>query len=332
TPNVTNGEYTYTASWNVDLDKITGPTTATLNIDYSKLYFGTYPQTKLDETIDATKISELNELAGDLPTSEDTKLWTDYNYIIQGNVSSYMYYQDIDYDNDGDYDYRGVYFTEYRPSYYSYTSSKTYSNQNVNRYSTNTIYWFSFDPIEWDILEASNGKALIIANLILDSQEYYPSSSESSFEHNGGTGYANNYELSNIRKWLNDNFYNTAFNDLQKSIIETTEVDNSGSSVGNSSNKYVCNNTNDKMFLLSIKEAKTYYTSDKARQCKGTYYAKCQGLYVDNENGNSFWWLRSPDSGISSLAHYVYTDGDDYNLNAVYVTSNGIRPACYISL
>ena len=241
--------------------------------DENKIYFGTYPQTKVT---DNTLISELNTLAGSLPTSSNKANWTDYNYYISSSVTSFMYYQDIDYDNNGIYDYRGVYFTSYRPHYYSYSSSNSY--QDDNGYTRNTVYWFTYDPIEWNILTESSGKALIIANLILDSQDYYPNSSSSSFSHNGGEGYANNYELSNIRKFLNDNFYNTAFNDLQKELIEITEVDNSASSTASSSNGYACNNTNDKMFLLSYKEVTTYYTSDSARTAKGSDYAKCQGL------------------------------------------------------
>lgn len=239
-----------------------------------------------------------------------------------------MYYQDIDYDNNGTYDYRGVYFTQYRPYNSTISSKEGNSYQDNNGYSTNTIYWFSYDLIEWDILSESNGKALIIANLILDSQDYYPSSSTSSFSHNGGTGYANNYELSNIRKWLKDNFYNTAFNDLQKSLIETTLVDNSLASTGQSSNDYVCNNTNDKIFLLSYKEA----TSTTTRLAIGTDYAKCQGLYVYKSSGDSAWLLRSPDYKNVNYSYLVIDNGDVKNLHSVYSTFRGIRPACYIIL
>ncbi|MCR4898547.1 MAG: InlB B-repeat-containing protein [Acholeplasmatales bacterium] len=299
----------------------------------NKIYFGSYPQTKIT---DDTLINELNTLAGDLPTASDTKAWTDYNYYIEDNITNFMFYQDIDYDNNGDYDYRGVYFTEYRPECYDYSSSDSY--QDDNGYSFNTIYWFSYDPIEWNVLSESNGKALIIANLILDSQEYYPSNNYySSFSHNGGTGYANNYELSNIRKFLNDNFYNTAFNDLQKLLIETIEVDNSVSSTGHSTNQYACNNTFDKMFLLSREEAITYYTLDSARMAKGTDYAKSQGLFVatsDSYQGNSFWWLRSPRYNqyySANTAYNVDIDGGiDYG--TVRSTYIGIRPVCWIIL
>ena len=315
-------------TFKVPVGNITITTTATsiYKREGNKIYFGTYPQTRVTATTDN----------GLLSITFDSSTWTSYRYYFSSIPQPFMFYKDVDIDNNGTYDYRGVYFTQYRPSSYSYSSSTNYTSQDDNGYSTNTIYWFSYDPIEWDILTESNGKAFIIANLILDSQDYYPNSSKSSFSHNGDTGYANNYELSAIRKFLNDNFYNTAFNELQKEIIETTTVDNSVASTGQSSNSYVCNNTNDKMFLLSSKEASTYYTSSTARQAKGSDYAKCQGLEIYSSNGNSPWWLRSPGNyNVSSdgacQAYYVNVDGYiDYYY--VYCTVYGVRPACWIKL
>ncbi|MBO7078209.1 MAG: InlB B-repeat-containing protein, partial [Bacilli bacterium] len=290
-------------------------TTSIYTREENKIYFGTYPQTKVTATTEN----------GLLSITFDSSTWTSYRYYISSSSQSdFMYYKDVDIDNNGTYDYRGVYFTQYRPTGNAY--------QDDNGYSTNTIYWFSYDPIEWDILTESSGKALIIANLILDSQEYYPSASGSQFTHNGGTGYANNYELSAIRKFLNDNFYNTAFNESQKALIEITTVDNSAASTGQSSNSYACNNTNDKMFLLSYKEATTYYTSSTAMQGKGSDYAKCQGLYVYSSNEPYYWWLRSPGYRSASSAYrVVYCDGSIHEC-IVDIAYPGVRPACWINL
>jgi hypothetical protein len=295
----------------------------------NKIYFGTYPQTKVTATTEN----------GLLSITFDSSTWISYRYYISSSQSDFMYYKDVDIDNNGTYDYRGVYFTQYRPSGYSYSSSTENTNQDDNGYLTNTIYWFSYDPIEWDILIDFSGKALIITNILLDSQDYYTNSSYEPFSHNGGTGYANNYELSNIRKWLNDNFYNTAFNELQKSLIETTKVDNSaastvnnnGPSTANWSNKYACNNTNDKMFLLSYREATTYYKTSTDSQAKGSDYAKCQGLYVYSSNENSSWWLRSS-SSVNAYYAYRVTHGGMLNSPKVYCTDCGVRPACWITL
>lgn len=295
--------------------------------DGSKVYFGTYPQTKVNDNV---LISELDNLAGTPYTNYYN--WIDYNYYISSHITSFMFYQDIDFDNNGTYDYRGVYFTKYRPAYYSNSSSTGSTYQDDNGYKTGTVYWFSYDPVEWNILTIDGVKALILANLILDSQDYYPTSSSSSFSHNGGRGYANNYELSAIRKFLNENFYNTAFNDLQKELIETTTVDNSVASTGQYSSNYICNNTSDKMFLLSYSEAAGL--DSIMRKTKGTDYAKAQGLFVDDLNENSYWWLRSPysdDGNDACEAYRVLVDGKIYK-GLTYYTNNGVRPACWINL
>ena len=292
----------------------------------NKIYFGAYPQTK----VEATSENGLSAITYD-------STWTSYKYYIETEQTDFMYYKDVDIDNNGTYDYRGVYFTQYRPSNFSESSSVDNSCQYDNNYAVNTVYWFSYDPIEWNILNENDGKAFILADLILDSQDYYPGGSEESFNHNGGTGYVNNYELSAIRKFLNDDFYNTAFTTLQNTIIEETTVDNSASTTGSSSNIYECNNTNDKIFLLSFSEAtsSTYgLNTTTSRQAMGSDYAKCQGLYVSklgSDLGYSRWWLRSP--------YYQYADGTYYVVESgytdfyyVYGTDFGIRPACWIKL
>ena len=299
--------------------------------DTIHIYFGSYPQTLVtnDELI-----AELNMKAGNKPTSTKKYKWSDYNYYISSSITSYMYYQDIDYDNDGEFDYRGVYFTQYRPQY-SIGDSIEGNKQDDNGYLTDTIYWFNYDPIEWDVLVEEEYKLLIIANLILDSQDFYPSSSSSTFEHNDGEGYANNYELSNIRKFLNDSFYNTAFNELEKSIISTIEVNNGVTSTGGHSWGYICNNTFDNIFLLSINEVESYYSTTYLRTTKGTDYAKAQGLY---ELSNGFWWLRTsalnkPDRNylINYQGNLQYTSvrADDGEVSNTII---GVRPACWINL
>ena len=291
----------------------------------NKIYFGRYPQTKV-----ATPSSiGLSSITFDLST------WTSYRYYISSSQSDFMHYKDVDINDDGLYDYRGVYFTQYRPYFFSFSATTGNSYQDENGYSTEQIYWFSYDPIEWNILKEENGKVLLLANLILDSQEYYPSESRSSFTHiDGGEGYANNYELSIIRKFLNDTFYNTAFNDLQKSLIKETTVDNTASTTGDSSNSYACNNTQDKLFLLSYNEvtSRTYgLNSDSARQARGSEYAKCQGLFVNTSTRMSYWWLRSP-RGISATSGYNASHNGSVNSRGVDYNGCGVRPALWIEL
>ena len=253
-----------------------------------KTYFGMYPQSKV---IDSTLISTLSTAAGTIPSAGNKQSWTDYGYYISGSVSSYMWYIDLINQNE---EYRGVYFTSYRPYYTTYASSTDNSYQDENGYVSSTVYWFKYEPITWRVLDVQSDKAFLMADLVLDSQDYYYSTSHRTIEST--TVDANNYEYSHIRSWLYDNFDNTAFSTEEKARIQTTTVDNSVASTGYDPNQYACENTSDKVFLLSYVEATstTYGLSTTAsRQLVPSAYAQSQGAYT-NTNTFGSWWLRSP--------------------------------------
>ncbi len=291
------------------------------------IYFGSYPQS---EVTDSSLKTILSNLSGTLPTSSNNYNWSSYGYYISGNKSNYMWYIDINYNNEK---YRGVYFTSYRPYRTTYSSTTDDSYQDNNGYYTSTVYWFKYEPIKWQILTESNGKAFLLADIVLDSQEYYVSTKPFGTLMN-----VNNYEYSTIRAWLNETFYNTAFNELEKEIIQTTLVDNSVSSTGDIANSYVYNNTNDKVFLLSYQEVTTYLTSDALRQRKTTDYAKSQGSWASTK-GSATWWLRSPYADYyHTSACVIPSDGsiitfvNKFPSDLVIQTNDGVVPALWITL
>ncbi|MBQ4444280.1 MAG: InlB B-repeat-containing protein [Clostridia bacterium] len=315
--------------------------------DGNYIYFGTYPQT---EVTDSTIKTALNTTAGTLPTAENAQAWTSYGYYINGSVSDYMWYIDLTYNGEK---YRGVYFTSYRPYSTRFSSGASNSIQDENGYTTGNVYWFQYEPIKWRILSEAGGEALILCEMIIDSREFYHENVDYyTFSHNGGTGYANNYALSNIRKWLNDTFYNTAFNDLQKELILLTTVNNSARSTNPDSsatafnsgnNTYACANTQDYVFLLSEQEVTTaaygfssnYGDKDTARRKQNTDYAKCQGAETSTNSsyyGNGYWWLRSPISSYSYSARFVSYYGNVGSYRNVGDTSSGVVPALKIRL
>lgn len=286
---------------------------------------GMYPQSKVT---DATLLSTLNAASGTLPTSANSQAWTSYGYYISGSVSSYMWYIDITNASD---EYRGVYFTSYRPYYTEITSSTSNSFQDDNGYTTSSVYWFKYEPITWRVLDVQSDKAFLMADLVLDSQDYYYSTSNRTIS--GATVYPNNYKESHIRSWLNATFYNTAFTTEEKARVQTTTVDNSAASTGVDPNQYACANTSDKVFLLSYAEATstTYGLSTTSRQLKPSAYAQSQGVYISASNGNSYWWLRSPINYYAYRVRGVSIDGIVYygNVNYAYY---GVVPALWISL
>lgn len=303
------------------------------------IYFGTYPQTDVTDSLG----SVLNSQNG---------IWKSYNYyrgtgkLADGQMIAidYMRYKDITYNGNK---YRGVTFDSYRPYATGVTSDR--NEQQGNGYIAGTTYWFKFDPVKWRALDPSSG--LIMCDSIIDSQPYnnfiisYSTDGHAYTAYWGDstkTYYANNYARSSIRQWLNNDFYNTAFSDEQKSSIMTTTLNNdcyytlTGST---GYEEYDAPSTSDKVFLLSYDQVtnneygfdSTVFKNDTARRLHGSDYAKCQGLYVlrDSESsydGNSYWWLRSPYSS-SEGANIVYYDGDACYGNNVSSTCSGVVPA-----
>lgn len=279
-----------------------------LSEDNTKISLGEYPQSEVKESGLKTT---LGWVAGNgvLPTEDDAHGWTDYNYYVSGKVKSFMWYRDVVYQNNR---YRGIYFTEYRDT--SHTSSIL---QYENGYEVKNVYWFKFEPLEWRILKQENGKALLLSEYIIDGQKYYRS--EETRTLNGKTVYSSNYKESDIRQWLNETFLTTAFDTATRDIIEVTEVDNSKTSFRSTSDEpYACENTNDKVFLLSYNEFDEYfgdgdfisYSKLHLKQLENTEYALSQGL--DNNLflhgiAKPYWWLRSPSSDIGALqVRYPY--------------------------
>ena len=308
----------------------------------SYILFGTYPQAQ--ET-NAAITAALGSVAGALPASNNSGKWTSYGYYINKTVQDFMWYIDIPYLGET---YRGVYFTSYRPYYTNASSGSNY--QSKNGYSVNTVYWFKFEPIKWRILEEEGGTATLLCETIIDCREYYPSDSKSSFNHNDGRGYANNYALSDIRKWLNETFYNTAFSNLQKEIIEAVNVDNSARSANPDTetvfndgvNTYSCKNTTDNVWLLSEREVtrgeygfSTGTGGSETRYKNTTAYARAQGAHTSSEEGyagNGYWWLRSPSYEEPFEARFVDFKGFATYTYGVNHTYSGIVPALKISL
>ena len=183
-------------------------------------------------------------------------------------------------------------------------------------------YYFKVEPIRWRILSESGGSAFILADGIIANRRSY-----------------NDYADGGLRAWLNGEFLNSAFGEVAQGLIETTEVDNSEYSTGDISNPYACENTFDKVFLLSYREvvnSEYGFSSDTARQMTVSDYARSTGAYMNKSSsyfGCGIWWLRSPDDYYSYYARYVDVYG---NADGSRLVSNddycGVVPALNITL
>ena len=185
------------------------------------------------------------------------------------------------------------------------------------RYEQDDISSNGKKTIKWIVLAKEDNRILIISKYALDCRPY----------NNEWMDVA--WGSCTLRTWLNDFFYNDAFNPTEKARIRQTKLKNDGG-----------NDTEDRVFLLSISEAESYFNSNGARMCTPTDYAKKRGApstyeYTKGGRDIGYWWLRSPRTQNTRFykAANVRRDGS-INYNGIRVDSNllGIRPAMWINL
>ena len=250
-----------------------------------------------------------------------------------------------------------------------------YLGSDGNHYVKHSDKYYKVEPIVWRVLTEdykdpegkSTSNALLLAESILTGGIcYYVDTSERTI--GGKSVYANNWQYSTIRAWLNGRyesddpqakeyagkgFLQTAFTQSARDKIAVTSVDNSAASTNpasdpnlweNGENPYASDTpTTDKVFLLSEEEATTLNSGFAAYNAAGqgntrirvtTDYAKATGAYQSSTPGyGGWWWLRSPYCSIESNARVIDLYG--YAGDSILIVSiayGGVVPALSISL
>ncbi|MDD7316879.1 MAG: DUF6273 domain-containing protein [Bacillales bacterium] len=254
---------------------------------------------------------EANQL-GIVPNiSEDGKTIT-YGLYPQTNVNDSSLISSLDSlttpEANGWYLYDGNYYA--KVSAKPYKSSYTFDNGTT--IESGTTYWFKCEPITWKVLSYSDGEYYILSKVLLDAYNYNISYKVSS------------YESSDIRSWLNKNFYNSAF-ELENSHIQTKTLST------NSSTYF-----QDKVFLPSYEDycSSNYgflntVSATGTRLCKTTDWARARGAQ-NSTNYYGYYWTRSRYSEYSA-----YGVQDDGSINKGCSVDNSrycIRPAIMLKI
>ncbi|MBS6463230.1 MAG: tetratricopeptide repeat protein, partial [Ruminococcus sp.] len=175
------------------------------------------------------------------------------------------------------------------------------------------------EEIEWVVLDKDGLSILLISKFGLDCKQY---------EMSGGN---TTWENCTLRKWLNSNFLNEAFSADETAIIQSSYV------IADKNPKYDTdpgNDTLDKLFILSIKEAMQYIDNDEMWKCVATKYTSkkrvAEKVVTVGSPATCWWWLRSPGFD-QSFAAYVDYYGAVSDI-PVYAGSAAVRPAMWINL
>ena len=177
------------------------------------------------------------------------------------------------------------------------------------------------EPIVWRVLRRDSDGLLVIAEQGLDCKKY-----------NEERAYITWADCT-LRRWLNDEFFKEAFSSEEQSFIKTVNISNNAGP-----------STDDRIFLLSMDEARNLFANDRDRATKPTVYATKNGVYASGNDerwkGNTWWWLRSrgDDGGYFaacvSIDGYVNSSGGYVYVNCV-PDSDGdvsVRPVCLLAI
>ena len=176
------------------------------------------------------------------------------------------------------------------------------------------------EPIEWIVVEDKNDTLLLMSKYLLDKGYYGADCDDYSWKN------------SNVRRFCNGQFYNTAFTSEEKKSILNTKV------------KDFFGDTKDKVYIFSEEEIYKYFSSKKDEKYLKAYvtnYAFNNGLYcttyktielepkMKKFHGKGQWLLRGPEIKkgkvrggvlcVTSAAYFVDND------NAAD-QEDGIRP------
>ena len=196
---------------------------------------------------------------------------------------------------------------------------------------------YNTDPIKWRVLENADGQLFLLSDQNLDVFQYHVDYESVTWATSTMRSWLNGYGASHNTgdsggiDYTDDNFINTAFSEKeQKAIADTTVVNDDNPTYGTEGGE----NTNDKIFLLSIAEAQnsSYFADDNSRIATNTAYAKEQGAHTYSSTGAGDWWLRSPGYGDIDAA-LVDGDGCLYRLGfSVGNIDVCVRPAFNLNL
>ncbi|WP_277063543.1 DUF6273 domain-containing protein [Schaalia cardiffensis] len=174
------------------------------------------------------------------------------------------------------------------------------------------------EPIRWIVLDKLDGRLLLLSLDSLEARPYHP------------VPFAPiTWQDSDLRQWMNMEFLNTAFTDLERSLIPTVEVPNAAQTKTGTTGGPA---TKDRVFALSETEAAIYIADPLEHELVGkallSAKAADDALPLD-EDGHADWWLRSPGT-YDFTAQFIDRKGAAHvsgaNVDVIY----GVRPALWL--
>ena len=204
------------------------------------------------------------------------------------------------------------------------------------------------EDIEWIVLTVEDGRALLLSKYILEGM-HYDSNSDASWEE------------SEVRAWLNGDFYEAAFNDSERASICQVELETDEPAYARhlttKDNVFLLENADLGKYFEMIYWDETYQLGDKCFEVitPATPYAEAHGAFNITMNKKSAtktvteypevngkvtcaWWLRTSGNFVSisgsTISNVVWEPGDvlsPYHCPCE-MEDKGVRPAIWIAV
>lgn len=173
------------------------------------------------------------------------------------------------------------------------------------------------EAIVWRVLQKNADSLLLCSQYGLDVVPYDPANKPITWKD------------CHLRAWLNRDFVDKAFTEAERQRLiaerHSTPANPQFKTPG-------CADTVERVWSLSIDEARKYYKDDLDRLCYPTPYARSKGAYTVPNDGMCWTWLRSPGQDPKHAA-CVYTFGNvELEGCGVYYTIGCVRPVIKVKL
>ena len=182
-------------------------------------------------------------------------------------------------------------------------------------------------PIDWQVLDKKDDKILVISKYSLEKLEYFHRQNSYLLEdaeriEKDESENKYKWERSYLRKWMNGYFIDHSFTEKEKNLILPTILypDAIEREYGMPIKKGHL--TEDKIFVLSLKEIEKYFGSYKKRRCQST------ALISDGDGYYESWWTRTIECTFGVMA--IDGNGREYEKDVDdYIC---VRPAMWLAL
>ena len=215
-----------------------------------------------------------------------------------------------------------------------------------------TVVFGSYrNPAEWTVLEKNADSVLLLSRRAVATSRYNDSSTDTT------------WKKSDIRLWLNETYYSTAFGKQEQKLIQTTEIDETPSDRYDSHTNDVYpdasaelpdgyyyddeegvdflsyapaaganeESAKDKLFLLNLAELNLHLKTDGEKRCLAALPAQQKTAEAETPVAYTGWWLRTQ-TGEGMPACYIDEDGaaqyDYYGEDPEL----GVRPAMWVNI